>query len=100
MGGQTHAKARASSLHVTAVNAACIALLFSALSPGICLPGASAATTPTSANCTERFFTQTLDHFNWLAAGPGGETTFQQRYFVCDQFWQPGRRTDLLLFRQ
>ncbi|KAL4152549.1 hypothetical protein PRNP1_002427 [Phytophthora ramorum] len=34
--------------------------------------------------CDERFFTQTLDHFDV------GAPTYQQRYFVCDQHFRPG----------
>jgi hypothetical protein len=32
---------------------------------------------------------QTIDHFGWEAP-PLGLQTYQQRYFVCDQYWQPG----------
>ncbi|ETK76487.1 hypothetical protein L915_17114, partial [Phytophthora nicotianae] len=34
--------------------------------------------------CDEKFFTQTLDHFDV------GAPTYQQRYFVCDNHFQPG----------
>ncbi|GMF11284.1 unnamed protein product [Phytophthora lilii] len=34
--------------------------------------------------CDERFFTQTLDHFDV------GAPTYQQRYFVCDGHFRPG----------
>lgn len=44
---------------------------------------------PTSANCTEQWFTQLIDHFDWADPVPN-ITTYQQRYYVCDQFWQPG----------
>ena len=30
---------------------------------------------------------QTVDHFGW-ATPPNNITTFQQRYFVCDQYWK------------
>uniref|UniRef100_H3GG42 Serine aminopeptidase S33 domain-containing protein n=1 Tax=Phytophthora ramorum TaxID=164328 RepID=H3GG42_PHYRM len=42
--------------------------------------------TPTNllSHCDERFFTQTLDHFDV------GAPTYQQRYFVCDQHFRPG----------
>ncbi|ETL29903.1 hypothetical protein L916_17011, partial [Phytophthora nicotianae] len=36
------------------------------------------------AQCDEKFFTQTLDHFDV------GAPTYQQRYFVCDNHFQPG----------
>jgi len=36
------------------------------------------------AECDERFFTQTLDHFDV------GAPTYQQRYFVCDRHFRPG----------
>ncbi|CAM9184790.1 unnamed protein product [Scytosiphon promiscuus] len=59
---------------------------------------------PSTADCEERFFTQTLDHFRHVpaAAAAGGaederqegtehghpdENTFQQRYFLCGEFW-------------
>ena len=50
--------------------------------------GVGASKAPSSANCSELFFEQNIDHFNW--APTGGQTpgsTFQQRYFVCDQHW-------------
>eukprot|EP00644_Phytophthora_capsici_P000989 jgi/Phyca11/509252/fgenesh2_kg.PHYCAscaffold_43_\ len=34
--------------------------------------------------CDEKFFTQTLDHFDV------GAPTYQQRYFVCDNHFKPG----------
>ncbi|KAE9359413.1 Lysosomal Pro-X carboxypeptidase [Phytophthora fragariae] len=42
--------------------------------------------TPTDllAQCDEKFFTQTLDHFDV------GAPTYQQRYFVCDRHFRPG----------
>lgn len=33
-------------------------------------------------NCTELWYTQTIDHFSW-AAPPMGSYTYQQRYFIC-----------------
>ena len=52
---------------------------------------AARAGPPTSANCTELYYAQTLDHFDWLSAEADQvPSTFPQRYFVCDQFWQPG----------
>ncbi|KAG1707322.1 hypothetical protein DVH05_026514 [Phytophthora capsici] len=46
----------------------------------------SAETTPTNllAQCDEKFFTQTLNHFDI------GAPTYQQRYFVCDNHFKPG----------
>jgi hypothetical protein len=35
--------------------------------------------TPTSSNCTARYFTQDLDHFNWGHGAPGGATSYSQR---------------------
>lgn len=43
-------------------------------------------TTPGVANCSERYFTQPLDHFSFVNV-----TTYQQRYFVCNEKnWSPG----------
>ncbi|XP_005733674.1 dipeptidyl peptidase 2 [Pundamilia nyererei] len=36
---------------------------------------------------TEKFFTQTLDHFNFNSMGNG---TFNQRYLITDQYWEKG----------
>ena len=47
----------------------------------------AAAATPTTANCSEHFFTQSIDHFSW-SAPPTGQFTYQQRYFLNDQFWK------------
>ena len=64
-------------------------------------PGAIAAqhyredgtlSTPGTANCTELYFKQKLDHFNF--APPTNEVPrhFQQRYYVClEQQWNPGQ---------
>eukprot|EP01084_Bolivina_argentea_P160291 279155_1 len=40
-------------------------------------------------NCTEKYFTQYLDHFSYRHAS-NGQSTFQQRYFVCGgKNWKP-----------
>jgi lysosomal Pro-X carboxypeptidase len=44
-----------------------------------------AAGRPSSANCTTLYYEQDIDHFSWAAPGGSAKTTFQQRYFVCDQ---------------
>eukprot|EP00903_Cladosiphon_okamuranus_P013794 g12837.t1 len=48
---------------------------------------------PSIADCEERYFTQTLDHFRHTPAAAGGDDgddkTFQQRYFVCSEYWGP-----------
>ena len=55
------------------------------------------------ADCEERFFNQTIDHFSFVA--PQGET-FMQRYFVYDKHWltplQTGKNwwSHFLLYRQ
>ncbi|XP_047447664.1 dipeptidyl peptidase 2 [Mugil cephalus] len=36
---------------------------------------------------TEKYFTQTLDHFNFNSMGNG---TFSQRYLITDQYWKKG----------
>ncbi|GMF42991.1 unnamed protein product [Phytophthora fragariaefolia] len=43
-----------------------------------------AAPTDLLAQCDEKFFAQTLDHFDV------GAPTYQQRYFVCDRHFRPG----------
>eukprot|EP00039_Didymoeca_costata_P029055 m.23103 g.23103 ORF g.23103 m.23103 type:complete len:514 (+) comp7466_c0_seq3:18-1559(+) len=41
--------------------------------------------TPSTANCKKFYYTQTSDHFSWTN---GTEPqTFQERYFICDEFW-------------
>ena len=55
---------------------------------------AVAAARPGIQNCTEKFFTQRLDHFGFR--NPQVKTaapySFQQRYFVCgQQYWRPGQ---------
>ena len=40
-------------------------------------------------NCTEYYYTQYLDHFNWADA-PNGQTSYNERYFVCGgKNWKP-----------
>ncbi|XP_072288806.1 dipeptidyl peptidase 2 [Eucyclogobius newberryi] len=36
---------------------------------------------------TEKYFTQTLDHYNFNSAGNG---TFRQRYLIADKYWKTG----------
>ncbi len=44
------------------------------------------AARPSAANCTTHYFVQDIDHFNWAPPlGSPTYTTFQQRYFVCDE---------------
>ncbi|KAG7390572.1 hypothetical protein PHYPSEUDO_007512 [Phytophthora pseudosyringae] len=45
---------------------------------------AEATETNLLTQCDEKFFTQTLDHFDV------GAPTYQQRYFVCDKHFRPG----------
>jgi lysosomal Pro-X carboxypeptidase len=60
------------------------------------LPTASTTSNrPSTANCEVKYFTQQLDHFS-SAPGPFGVTTFQQRYFWCDEHYKPG--SPLLLY--
>lgn len=44
---------------------------------------------PDVRNCTEFWFDQNIDHFNW-ATPPLGATTFKQRYYVYDKVYQAG----------
>ena len=39
--------------------------------------------------CVRHDTLQYIDHFGW-APPPGGETTYQQRFFVCDEYWRGG----------
>jgi lysosomal Pro-X carboxypeptidase len=48
-------------------------------------------------NCTEYFYTQTIDHFSWSAT-PTGATTYQQRYFVNDQYWTNSSNSSVFLY--
>ncbi|CAM9700055.1 unnamed protein product [Pylaiella littoralis] len=48
---------------------------------------------PSTADCEERFFTQTLDHFRHIPASGGedeheDDDSFQQRYFLCSEYWK------------
>ena len=43
---------------------------------------------PSTANCTVSWFNQTLDHFSWAA--PDGRTTYRQRYFEYDGYYEAG----------
>mmetsp|Transcript_8280 Transcript_8280/g.34770 ORF Transcript_8280/g.34770 Transcript_8280/m.34770 type:complete len:540 (+) Transcript_8280:65-1684(+) len=43
-------------------------------------------------NCTESWFTQTIDHFGFTEP-PGGSYTYQQRYYVCDDYWRRANST-------
>lgn len=49
---------------------------------------------PTTANCTELWMDQPLDHFNYLP----GQPTWQQRYFLCDQFLDASQPRPPVLF--
>ncbi|CAN0070699.1 unnamed protein product, partial [Discosporangium mesarthrocarpum] len=46
---------------------------------------------PTPADCEERYFKQTLDHFRHVPL-ESGATTFQQRFFFCGEHWGKGGR--------
>lgn len=46
----------------------------------------SIRSTPTSANCSERWYIQHSDHFNW-ADPVSAPVHFLQRFFVYDSFW-------------
>ncbi|TYZ63936.1 hypothetical protein PybrP1_002902 [[Pythium] brassicae (nom. inval.)] len=53
-----------------------------------------------ASNCSERFFEQRVDHFAWLPAAPNASTpaTYQQRYLLNDQFWDPTNRKAPVFF--
>eukprot|EP01084_Bolivina_argentea_P266913 452902_1 len=41
-------------------------------------------------NCTEKYITQYLDHYNYGSTSNIGQTTYQQRYFICGGAkWSP-----------
>ena len=44
--------------------------------------------TPGVQNCTTNYYTQTIDHFSW-SSPPAGSYTYQQRYFLNNQYWNP-----------
>jgi lysosomal Pro-X carboxypeptidase len=52
---------------------------------------------PGTANCTELYFTNEIDHFSW-AATPTGAFTYQQRYFVNDQYWRNGTAGSIFFY--
>eukprot|EP00056_Hartaetosiga_gracilis_P015991 m.3551 g.3551 ORF g.3551 m.3551 type:complete len:511 (+) comp3593_c0_seq1:107-1639(+) len=57
------------------------------------------AQTPTSANCTELYLEQQIDHFNFAPVSvPNHPSTFLQRYFVCDQFVDKSSQEDTPIF--
>jgi hypothetical protein len=43
---------------------------------------------PSTANCTEHFELQRLDHFSFAASSM--RSTFKQRYYVYDRYWTKG----------
>ena len=62
----------------------------------------SGALSQGTANCTERFFTQDVDHFTWRSPMPlTPNNTFQQRYFVCEEHYRPappGKHTVIFFY--
>lgn len=52
------------------------------------LASASSAARPGAANCTTRFFANTVDHFSArVPPENNGAVTWRQRVLVCDAFW-------------
>ena len=49
---------------------------------------------PPPSDCRELYFTQRINHFGPTAStstrNSGGDTTFQQRYYISDASYQPG----------
>lgn len=53
------------------------------------MPTARRGSTPSVVNCTEWFFTQRIDHLT-SEVPPTGNTTFHQRVYSFDEYWEPG----------
>ena len=67
------------------------ATVIAALSASAPFPGCHGGTLsgcPGTQNCTTHALTQNIDHFDWAPPlGNSSATTFEQRYFVNDQWW-------------
>eukprot|EP01147_Barroeca_monosierra_P010777 gene10777-2862_t len=50
---------------------------------------ASLIITPSTANCTLKWYEQRTDHFQWRSSAAKDEPlTFKQRVFICDEYWK------------
>lgn len=49
---------------------------------------------PTTANCTQLWMEQRVDHFDLL----GGVPTWLQRFYACPQFYESGPRAPLIYY--
>ena len=58
--------------------------------PGAPSLGGPRGDTPGVRNCTERFMDQRIDHFSF-AATPTGASTYRQRFFTYDKYFDPER---------
>ncbi|GAB9465053.1 Lysosomal pro-x carboxypeptidase [Globisporangium polare] len=54
-----------------------------------------------ASNCSELYFEQRVDHFAWLPAAGANSSkaaTYQQRYLINDQFWDPSNKRAPVFF--
>jgi lysosomal Pro-X carboxypeptidase len=62
--------------------------IFSAASPFPGCKGGTLEGCPSTVNCTVHYLEQQIDHFNWASPlGDASHTTFQQRFFINQQWW-------------
>ena len=55
--------------------------------PGVTPRAAAPRGTPGAANCTENFYNQVVDHYNF-GVNPTGTIYWQQRYLTYDRHWR------------
>jgi hypothetical protein len=61
--------------------------------------GGTLAGCPGTPNCSVAYFTQPVDHFNWAPPlGNASAMTYQQRYFVNQQWWDPGSNGPIFFY--
>lgn len=72
----------------TALSSPSSSSLFSSVPSALSSSSSSLKDTPGVQNCSVHFYTQTIDHFSWVSP-PAGSYTYQQRYFLNSQYWDP-----------